>query len=100
MRVGVRGRAAAPRRALDEAALQQVGLVDVLERVLLLLHRDRERGQPDRAAAEALADRRQDLAVQPVQARVVDLEQVQRRVGGRPRRSRRRRAPGRSRARA
>ena len=33
------------RRALEEPALQQVGLVDVLDRVGLLADRDRERGQ-------------------------------------------------------
>ena len=79
----MRGRAAPARRAHEEAALEQVGLVDVLDRVLLLLDRDGERGEADRAAAEALADRDQDLAVQPVQALVVDLEQFQRGVGGR-----------------
>ena len=55
---GVHRRAAAPRRALEEAALEQVGLVDVLDRVGLLLHGDRERGEADRAAGEALADDR------------------------------------------
>ena len=39
---GVRGRAAAARGALEEAALEQVGLVDVLDGVLLLLDGDRE----------------------------------------------------------
>src|SRR5262245_51783974 len=53
---GVRRRHAPARRALQEPALEQVGLVDVLDRVLLLLHGDRERREPDRAAAEALAD--------------------------------------------
>ena len=80
---GVRRRHPPARRALDEAALQQVRLVDVLDRVLLLVHGHRERRQTDRAAAEAHADRVQDLAVQPVQALVVDLEHVQRGVGGR-----------------
>ena len=75
----LRGRAAA-RRALDQAALEQVRLVDVLDRVLLLADRDRERREPDRAAAELLADRAQDLAVEAVEALVVDLEQVERRL--------------------
>ena len=52
-----RGRAAPARRALEEAALEQIRLVDVLDRVRLLADRDRERREPDRAAAEALADR-------------------------------------------
>ena len=76
---GARGRGAPARRALDQSALEQVGLVDVLDRVLLLPDRDRERRQADRAAAEALADRAQDLAVEAVEALVVDLEQVERR---------------------
>src|SRR5437762_6824565 len=71
----------APGRALEEAALEQVGLVDVLDGVLFLPHRDRQRGQADRAAAEFLADRGQDLAVEAVQAEVVDLELAQRGVG-------------------
>ena len=84
MRVGAPGRGPAPRRALDQPALEQVGLVDVLDRVLLLADRDRQRRQADRAAAELLADRAQDLAVEAVEALVVDLEQVERRR--RPRR--------------
>src|SRR3712207_2423305 len=71
-----RGGGHAPaRRALEEAALEQVGLVDVLDRVRLLAHRDREGRQPDRAAAEARAHRGEDLAVEAVEAEGVDLEQ-------------------------
>ena len=62
--------------------LQQVGLVDVLDRVGLLADGDGERGEPDRPAAELRADDVEDLAVEPVQALVVDLEQVERGVGG------------------
>ncbi len=65
-------------RALDQAALEQVGLVHVLDRVLLLADRDGERRQPDRAPAELLADRAQDLAVETVESLVVDAEQVER----------------------
>ena len=46
------------RRAHQEALLEQVGLVDVLDRVGLLAHRHGQRRQPDRAAAELLADAR------------------------------------------
>ena len=75
-----RGRGGDPpaRGALDEPLLEQVGLVDVLDRVGLLADRDRQRGQADRAALELLADRPQDVAVEPVQAGVVDLQQVER----------------------
>src|SRR4051812_8929406 len=77
-----RSRHAAPRGALEEPALEQVGLVDILDRVGLLAHRHRERRQPDGTAAELLADRRQDLAVEAVQAELVDVEHGQRRVRG------------------
>ena len=77
----MRGRAAPARGAQEEAALEQVGLVDVLDRVRLLVDGHRERREPDRAAAELAADRAEDLAVQAVQALLVDLQQVQRGAG-------------------
>ena len=43
---------AAARRALEEAELEEVRLVDVLDRVRLLAERDGERRQADRPAAE------------------------------------------------
>src|SRR5688572_37109 len=45
---------ASARRALEEAELEQVRLVDVLDRVRLLAERHGERGQPDGPAAEPL----------------------------------------------
>src|SRR4051794_25105714 len=68
MREGFRGRDAPARGALDEALLQQIRLVDVLECVLLLGDDDCEGAQPDRATVELLADGAQDLAVEAVQA--------------------------------
>src|ERR1700760_4000406 len=79
--VGPPGRGATARRALDQAALQQVGLVHVLDRVLLLPDRHRERRQTDRTATELVADRVQDLTIETVETLVVDLEHVQRRAG-------------------
>src|SRR5436190_2097106 len=78
----VRGGAPATWCALQEPALEEVRLVDVLDRVRLLLHGDRECGEADRAAAELAADRAEDLAVQAVQALVVDFQEVQRQAGG------------------
>ena len=75
---GTPGRGATPRRALDQASLEQVRLVHVLDRVLLLADRDRQRRQADRPSAELLADRAEDLAIEPVEAGVVDSEQVER----------------------
>src|SRR6266545_1095540 len=66
------------RRPLDEAELQQEGLEDVLDRLGLLAERDRERGQPDRAPAELVHDRAEQLAVHALEPELVDLEQVQR----------------------
>ena len=74
-------RGATARRALEEAALEQVGLVDVLDGVLLLADGDGERREADGPAAEQLADRAQQLAVEPVEALVVDLQQVERVLG-------------------
>ena len=71
----------AARGALEEAQLEQVGLVDVLDRVSLLAERDGERRQPDRAAVEPLHDRPQQLAVGALEPFAVDLEQVER-LGG------------------
>ena len=61
--------------------LQQVGLVHVLERVRLLADRDGQRRQAHRAAGERLGHAAQDLAIDPLQAEVVHLEQLQR-LGG------------------
>src|SRR5215203_6275559 len=63
--------------ALEEAELEQVGLGHVLDRVLLLPHRHGQGGQPDRGAAEALAQHPQQGQVELVQAKAVDLEQLQ-----------------------
>ena len=76
----MRGRAAAARRALDEAALEQVGLVDVLDGVGLLVDGDGERREPDGPSPEAGADDLEDRAVEPVEPLVVDLLQLERGV--------------------
>src|SRR3982751_3273925 len=68
-----RGRPPA-RRALEQPALEQIGLVDVLDRVLLLPHARGERRQADRAALELAADAAQELAVEAIEAELVDLE--------------------------
>ena len=66
------------RRALQEAELEQVRLVHVLDRVGLLAERDRERREPDRAAAELVRDRPQELAVDALEAGLVHLEELER----------------------
>ena len=67
-----------PRGPLDQALLEQVWLVDVLDRVLLLVHRGGERGEAHRPAGELGRDRVEDRAVVAVEPRGVDLEQAER----------------------
>src|SRR5262245_14016156 len=81
--VGPPRRCPPPWRPLQQPLLQQIRLIDVLEGVGLLVDRDGQRRQPDRAAGELPADRAEDLAVEAVEAEVVDLEQRERAVGGR-----------------
>src|SRR5262245_9009523 len=64
-------------RPLDEALLQQVGLVDVLDRVRLLVDRGRQGRKADRPARELTPDRIEDRAVVAVEARLVDLEHAE-----------------------
>src|SRR5215467_337679 len=73
-----RGDRAPARRALQEAELQEVRLVDVLDRVRLLAEGRGKGVEPDRAAAVLLRDRPQELAVQPFEPRLIDLEQLER----------------------
>ncbi len=78
MRPSERGDRAAARSSLQEAELQEVRLVDVLDRVRLLAQRRRERVEADRAAGVLLGDRPQQLAIEPFEPRFVDLEQLER----------------------
>src|ERR1019366_8713752 len=65
-------------RELDEAQLQQIRLIDILDRLLLLTEGRGERGEPDGAAVELHGDRAQQLARLAVESLLVDLEQVER----------------------
>ena len=64
--------------SLQEAELEQVGLVDVLDRVGLLAECDGDRGETDGAAAELEGDRLEELAVDPLEAPLVDLVELER----------------------
>ena len=68
----------APRRALEEAELQEIGLVDVLDGVLLLAEGDRECREADRPAAELVGDGEEQLSICPLEPHFVDLEELQR----------------------
>src|SRR5438132_4389371 len=72
---------AAARRALDEAELEEIRLVDVLDRLLLLAEGDGERGETDGPAAELDRDRLEQLAIGPLEADRVDLVEVERLQG-------------------
>ncbi len=76
--VGALGGDAAARGALQEALLQEVGLVEILDRPAVLAHRRGDRLDPRRAAAVDLDQHREDPPVELVEAEVVHLEERQR----------------------
>src|SRR5512133_4397144 len=69
--------------ALQQAALQEIGLVDVLERVGLVVDGDGQGREADGTAGELRAYGGEDLAVEAVESQLVDLQHRQRRVGRR-----------------
>src|SRR5262249_28469419 len=73
-----RGRDASARRAVEEALLDQEGLVDVLDRALVLAHARRERLEADRTARVLVDQGQQELAVHAVEAGRVDAETLER----------------------
>ena len=81
MLVGGRHGDAAAGRAGEQALLDEERLVHVLDRLGLLADADRQRRQPDRAAAELLAERAEDRPVDLVEPAVVDAEHLQARRG-------------------
>src|SRR5262245_37127802 len=81
---GVRGQQPAARRALDEALLDHERLDDLLDRVARLRERRSDGLDPDRAAAVVLGDHRDVAPVHGVEASAIDLERMQRLVGGAP----------------
>jgi hypothetical protein len=68
---------AASRRPLEEAELEEIGLVDVPDRVRLLTERYRECREPDGPAAELVRDCLEQLTVDALEADLVDLEQLE-----------------------
>ena len=66
-----------PCGAHDETALQEVGLVDVLERGGILPYGARQRTETNRTAAERLGERFQDADVHPIEAEFIDLEELE-----------------------
>ncbi len=72
---------AAARRADQEALLNQIGLVDELQRVAIFSQGRRERVDADRAAVEPFDHRQQDPAIAGVEAGGVDLQSAERVLG-------------------
>src|SRR5690606_21543993 len=72
---------APPGRALQEAFLDQVRLVDLLDGAGILAYRDGQVRQPGRAAAELLDERQQDAGVHVVEAVFVHVERIEGAVG-------------------
>src|SRR5579885_341816 len=68
------------RRSLKEAFLDQVRLVHVLQGIALLADGGRKRFNADRPPVELVDDREEELAVHPVEAAVIDLEERERRL--------------------
>ncbi len=75
------GRRDPPARGTGQQSLPyEEGLGDLLDGLPLLPHRDGQRGEPDRAAAEQLEQGVEDTAVEAVETAGVDLVDLQ---GGR-----------------
>src|SRR5918997_350265 len=80
--VGAVGGDAPAGRALYQAALQQVGVVDVLDGVARLAEGDGDRTDPHRTALELVYDEGEVVAVGPVEAEVIHALHLQRGVRG------------------
>ena len=77
MRVGALGRDAAARGARKESLLQQVRLVNLIDRVGLFSDSGREALDPDRSAVKLVDDRAEDRAIHLIEACRIDFEQLQ-----------------------
>lgn len=66
------------RRANHQAALQQVGFVDIFERTRILAHRAGKGRQAHGTAGERLGERLQDANVHPVQTKLINLKELER----------------------
>ena len=79
---GPAGSHAAPGGALQEAGLDQVGLVDVFQGVFFFAKGRGQGAQTHRPAVILLQDGEQDLPVDAVQAQLVDVQEGEGGVGG------------------
>ena len=68
--------AASARRSREKALLQQVWLIDILERDRFLIDRCRQRFHADRAAGIVLNNAAQHAPVERIKTEMVDLETV------------------------
>lgn len=65
-------------RANHQAALQQIGLIDILERSRVLAHRAGKRCQAHGTSGERLSECLQNANIHPVQTKLIDLEELER----------------------
>lgn len=79
-----RGWRRVPGGAGQQTFAYEEGLGDLFHGLALLPHRDRERGEADRPAAEQLEQGLQDTAVEPVETAAVDLVHLEGRPGDVP----------------
>ena len=81
MLVGTACDAAAAGRARQKALLQQIRLIDILERYGLLADRRRERLETDRSAVVKLDDAAQHPPISRIEPQLVHFEAQQRGIG-------------------
>src|SRR5687768_2950614 len=75
--VGAGGRDTAARSAIEEPRLNEEGLVDILDGVLLLVNRRGQAVHANRTAVELVDDRAQQVAIDLIESLIIDLEQLQ-----------------------
>ena len=74
MLVGKEGGFASARGALDEAFLDEVRFIDILDGTGIFAHRCRDRIESDRAATELIDDGREQFVVDLIETEGIDIE--------------------------
>ena len=75
---GAKGCLTALRRTNHQPALQQIGLIDILERARVLAHRAGKGRKSHGTTGERLSERLQNANIHPVQTELIDLEELER----------------------
>ena len=74
MPVGEESCFAATRCAFDEAFLDEVGFIDILDRTGIFAHSGRDRIEADRSAAELIDDGKQQFIVYLIETEGINIE--------------------------